>query len=140
MSSAAPPQPTIYRPASRQSARAAGLKYASDDGPGLSRRRSGRGFTYRDLDGHTIRDPEILTRLRALAIPPAWMDVWICPDPNGHLQATGRDARGRKQHRYHPRWRHRRDIAKFDRILAFARILPRIRKQCDRDLVRPGLD
>ncbi len=140
MAPAGRPAPTVDRPAARQSARAAGLRYAGDDQPGLSRRRAGRGFAYRDMDGQPIRDPATLARIRALAIPPAWLDVWICPDPNGHLQATGRDARGRKQHRYHPRWRHRRDIAKFDRILAFAGVLPTIRTRCDRDLARPGLD
>jgi DNA topoisomerase-1 len=123
----------------RASARAAGLRYSSDDGPGWTRRRAGRGFSYRDTEGATIRDPETLTRLRALAIPPAWTDVWICPSPRGHLQATGRDARGRKQYRYHPRWRTRRDRHKFERMLAFAAALGPIRERCDRDLARPGL-
>ena len=88
----------------RAAARDAGLRYATDASPGLSRRRAGRGFTYRDADGGTIRDAETLARIKALAIPPAWTDVWICRWPNGHLQATGRDARGRKQYRYHDRW------------------------------------
>ena len=108
----------------RASARAAGLRYASDARPGITRRRAGRGFSYRDADGRLIRDPETLDRIRRLAIPPAWTDVWICPSPNGHLQATGRDARGRKQYRYHARWRARRDDAKFERLIDFARILP----------------
>ena len=90
-------------------AREAGLHYAHDDRPGITRRRAGTGFSYRDRDGATIRDKATLARIRALAIPPAWTDVWICPDPDGHIQATGRDARGRKQHRYHARWRSRRD-------------------------------
>ncbi len=123
----------------RASARAAGLRYASDDRPGIARRRAGRGFSYRDADGRLVRDPETLDRIRRLAVPPAWTDVWICPSPNGHLQATGRDARGRKQYRYHARWRARRDDAKFERLIDFARILPRIRARVDRDLARPGL-
>jgi len=133
------PAADVARPDPRRSARLAGLRYASDDRPGISRRRSGKGFTYRDLDGRTLRDRPTVARIRALAIPPAWADVWICPDPDGHLQATGRDARGRKQYRYHPRWREGRDIAKFDRILAFAALLPRIRRRCDTDLSRRTL-
>ena len=123
----------------RRSARLAGLRYSTDTSPGLIRRRAGRGFTYRDPDGRTVRDTATLARIRALAIPPAWTDVWICVDENGHLQATGRDARGRKQYRYHPRWRTRRDHAKFERIVAFARLLPRIRRRVDRDLSRRTL-
>jgi DNA topoisomerase-1 len=117
----------------------AGLRHSRDDRPGITRRRSGRGFSYRDSDGRTIHDPETLSRIRSIAIPPAWTEVWICPSPNGHLQATGRDARGRKQYRYHPRFRARRDQAKFERLLAFARALPAIRAQVDRDLAQPGL-
>ena len=116
-----------------------GLRHAGDDRPGISRRRSGRGFSYRDPDGRPIRDPATLDRIRSIAVPPAWTDVWICPLPNGHLQATGRDARGRKQYRYHPRYRSRRDVAKYERLIAFARALPAIRDQVDRDLARPGL-
>ncbi len=111
-----------------------------DDRPGISRRRAGRGFTYRDREGATIRDHETLARIRSLAVPPAWTDVWICPDPRGHLQATGRDARGRKQYRYHPRWREVREEHKFDRLLAFGEALPSIRRQVDRDLRRHTLD
>lgn len=122
-----------------QSARAAGLRYVSDARPGIRRKRSGRSFTYTTPDGAAIRDRETIRRLKALAIPPAWTDVWICPDPRGHLQATGRDARGRKQYRYHARWRQVRDTVKFDRMLDFARALPRIRERADRDLERPGL-
>ena len=115
------------------------LRHSSDDGPGIARRRSGRGFSYRDADGAVVRDSETLERIRAIAIPPAWTDVWICPWPNGHLQATGRDARGRKQYRYHARYRRRRDDAKFARLIAFARALPAIRARVDKDLARPGL-
>jgi DNA topoisomerase I len=123
----------------REVARASGLRYASDSRPGFSRRRAGRGFTFRDVDGATIRDPEVLDRIRSIAIPPAWTDVWICPWPNGHLQATGRDARGRKQYRYHARWRARRGSENFGRMVDFARALPRIRRRCDRDLARRGM-
>jgi DNA topoisomerase I len=117
----------------------AGLRHSSDESPGITRRRSGRGFSYRDPEGRTIRDAATLERIRAIVIPPAWTDVWISPWPNGHLQATGRDARGRKQYRYHARYRARRDTAKFERLIAFARALPAIREQVDRDLSRPGL-
>jgi DNA topoisomerase-1 len=120
-------------------AREAGLRYATDARPGITRRRSGRGFTYRDVEGRTIRDRGALRRLRSLAIPPAWTDVWICPWPNGHLQASGRDARGRKQYRYHEQWTKRRDLDKFDRMVAFARALPRLRRRVDADLARRGL-
>lgn len=120
-------------------AREAGLRYTSDARPGLSRRRSGRAFRYLDTEGHPVRDPETLARIRSLAIPPAWTDVWICPDARGHLQATGRDARNRKQYRYHPRWRATRDESKYDRMMAFARVLPRIREHTDRDLALPGM-
>ena len=123
----------------RAVARASGLRYATDTRPGFSRHRAGRGFTYRDTDGKTIRDAGELQRIRAIVIPPAWTDVWICPWPNGHLQATGRDARGRKQYRYHPLWRQRRGAENFDRMVAFARALPRIRRRTDRDLARRGL-
>jgi DNA topoisomerase-1 len=117
----------------------AGLNYVTDQSPGLIRRRAGRRFVYLDTRGRRIKDPETLMRIRSLAIPPAWRDVWICPEARGHLQATGRDARGRKQHRYHPRWRETRDSAKFSRTIAFGRALPRIRRKVARDLRRPGL-
>ncbi len=123
----------------RREANRAGLHHTSDGRPGIRRRRAGRGFTYRTPEGERLTDAAALDRIRALAIPPAWTDVWICPDPDGHLQATGRDARGRKQYRYHPRWRRRRDASKFGRMAAFARALPRIRRACDDDLARPGL-
>ena len=121
------------------SAPGGGLRHSADDQPGLARRGSGTGFTYRDADGATIRDDDVLDRIRRLAIPPAWTDVWICPWPNGHLQATGRDARGRKQYRYHARYRARREDAKFERLIAFAKALPAIREQVERDLGRTGL-
>ena len=122
-----------------ESAQAAGLRYVSDATPGIRRRRSGRGFSYVASDGRTIRDKTILARIRSLAIPPAYTDVWICPTPTGHLQATGRDARGRKQYRYHPRWREVRDETKFGRMLAFSEVLPRLRARLEEDLARPGL-
>jgi DNA topoisomerase-1 len=135
--------PTTTTPPSgtpaRDVARDAGLRYATDTSPGFTRHRRGRGFSYHDRDGVTIRDRATLARIRALAIPPAWTDVWICPWPTGHLQASGRDARGRKQYRYHPDWHARRGTDKFDRMLAFAKALPRIRARCDEDLSRPGV-
>jgi DNA topoisomerase-1 len=115
------------------------LRHSTDAKPGIQRRRRGRGFGYVDADGRRLTDRETLERIRSLAIPPAWEDVWICPDPLGHLQATGRDAKGRKVYRYHPRYRARREEAKYERLVAFARALPRIRRQVDRDLGRPGL-
>jgi DNA topoisomerase I len=120
-------------------ARAAGLRYVSDSQPGITRRRAGNAFSYRAPDGQIITDRAELARIRALAIPPAWTDVWISPRPDGHLQATGRDARGRKQYRYHPDWRAVRDSAKFDRMLAFARALPAIRARLAEDQARRGL-
>ncbi|MEP6638346.1 MAG: DNA topoisomerase IB [Chloroflexota bacterium] len=139
MSTIDPRSPEPADAEGRASARAAGLRYSSDARPGLSRRRTGRGLSYRRPEGTLLHDPVALARVRALAIPPAWTDVWICLDPAGHLQATGRDARGRKQYRYHERWRTGRDEAKFERLIDFARVLPRIRKRCDTDLARPGL-
>src|SRR5580765_5865034 len=120
-------------------ARAAGLRYVSDAAPGIVRRRRGKAFHYRHADGGPVRDRRTLARIRALAIPPAWREVWICPADDGHLQATGRDARGRKQYRYHLRWREIRDQTKYGRMAAFARALPRIRRRVQRDLARPGL-
>ncbi|MBA2701730.1 MAG: DNA topoisomerase IB [Chloroflexi bacterium] len=117
----------------------AGLRYASDKRPGWTRRRAGRSFSYRDSEDNPVVDRQALVRVRALAIPPAWTDVWICPWPNGHLQGSGRDARGRKQYRYHARWNERRGTDKFDRMLAFAEVLPALRERCDLDLSRPGL-
>ena len=121
------------------SARAAGLHYVSDLGPGLRRKRAEKRFVYLTPDGSPLRDLDTIRRIERLVIPPAWTDVWISPDPQGHLQATGRDARGRKQYRYHTRWREVRNAVKYDRLLAFAETLPRIRAQTDRDLELPGL-
>jgi DNA topoisomerase-1 len=123
----------------QHAAQSAGLRYVSDASPGISRRRAGKGFSYAGPDGRPVRDPATVARIRALAIPPAYTDVWICPDPNGHIQATGRDARGRKQYRYHPRWRAVRDETKFGRMLAFSEVLPEIRRRADQDLRRAGL-
>jgi DNA topoisomerase I len=122
-----------------ESAESAGLRYVSDTQPGIRRKKSGKGFAYVGTDGKTIRDPKELARLRSLAIPPAYTDVWICPSPHGHIQATGRDARGRKQYRYHAKWREVRDETKFERMLAFSEVLPKIRKRIERDLNRNGL-
>ncbi len=119
--------------------RAAGLRRTRDTGPGLGRDRIAKGFRYRDPRGQLVRDRATLARIAALAIPPAWEGVWINPDPDGHLQATGRDARGRKQYRYHPDWRTWRDRAKYGKLTAFARALPRIRRRVARDLKGPGL-
>jgi DNA topoisomerase-1 len=126
-------------PDPREDARAAGLRYVSDDRPGITRRRVGRGFSYRAVDGTLIRDREQLRRIASIAIPPAWKQVWICPSVRGHILATGRDARGRKQYRYHPDWRAARDTTKFDRMLAFASALPAIRTRLADDLALPGL-
>lgn len=124
---------------SMASARAAGLHYVSDDRPGIRRRRCGKGFCFYAPDGRKITDEDTLRRIRALAIPPAYRDVWISPDPLGHIQATGRDAKGRKQYRYHPRWREVRDAVKYDRMIAFAETLPRIREHCDAHLRKQGM-
>lgn len=120
-------------------AREAHLRYVADRMPGFTRRRKGRGFAYYDESGKPIRDPKHLSRIASLAIPPAYRDVWICPIPNGHLQATARDARGRKQYRYHPRWREHRDEAKFHRLAQFGKALPKLRTAVRRDLAAPGL-
>src|SRR3982751_3816170 len=119
---------------SLDSARAAGLRYVSDAAPGIRRCRTGSGFTYVGPHGRVVRDRATIDRIAHLAIPPAWTDVWICPDPNGHIQAVGRDARGRKQYRYHDAWRGHRDDAKYHRLCAFGRALPRLRRRIDADL------
>lgn len=126
-------------PPGAATAKDAGLVYVSSDRPGITRRKSGAGLAYRDANGKAVRDEKTLERIRSLAIPPAWTDVWICPSPNGHLQATGRDARGRKQHRYHPRFREVREGAKFEKLADFAKALPALRAQVDRDMRKQGL-
>jgi DNA topoisomerase-1 len=118
---------------------AGGLHHTNDGVPGIRRLRAGRGFRYLDPEGRSVRDPETLARIGSLAVPPAWTDVWICRSPNGHLQATGRDARGRKQYRYHPRFRAARERFKYQRLLTFARVLPALRRRVRRDLRRRGL-
>ena len=123
----------------RKDVRTAGLRYSSDEAGGISRRRSGTGFSYRSARGARIRSERTLARIRSLAIPPAWEDVWISSDAQGHLQATGRDARGRKQYLYHPAWRSVRDASKFDRMLAFGTALPALRERIEADLAREGL-
>ncbi|WP_263382578.1 DNA topoisomerase IB [Granulicella arctica] len=122
-----------------ESAKAAGLRYVSDTRPGIQRRRRGESFGYVDADGSPVRDKETLARIKALVIPPAWSEVWICPNPKGHLQATGRDVKGRKQSRYHPHWREVRDETKYERMLIFGEALPRIRQKVEHDLSLPGL-
>lgn len=120
-------------------AKAAGLIYATDHEPGIRRRRAGKGWRYLAPDGTTIKDKKQIERINALVIPPAYTDVWINSSPRGHLQATGRDDQGRKQYRYHPRWREVRDETKYNRLLSFAQSLPAIRAQVDHDLRRQGL-
>ncbi|MGV7031440.1 DNA topoisomerase IB [Methylobacterium symbioticum] len=123
----------------REAAAEAGLVYMDDGRPGLTRRKSGKGFRYLDAKGEPVRDAATLARIRKLAIPPAYTDVWICPRKNGHIQATGRDAKGRKQYRYHPDFREARESTKFSRIMAFADALPGIRARVDADMALRGL-
>jgi DNA topoisomerase-1 len=120
-------------------ATAAGLRYVTAESLSIRRQRAGRGFRYVDVDGQPVRDPRALRRIAALAIPPAWTEVRVCSIPHGHLQAIGRDAKGRRQYRYHPRWRAVRDETKYGRMLAFGEALPRIRRQVEGDLALPGL-
>ncbi|CAN5766609.1 DNA topoisomerase IB [soil metagenome] len=126
-------------PVPHSTAESAGLRYVTDAGPGITRIKSGRGFRYVDTNGEPLRDKTTLERIKAIVIPPAWTDVWISPSPNGHLQATGRDDRGRKQYRYHTRWRVTRDENKFDRLLEFGRALPGIREHVRDDLRKHNL-
>ena len=128
---------TLHDP--HAAARAAHLHYVSDKKPGITRVREGDGFAYRHPDGSPVTDEGTLERIRHLAIPPAYTDVWVCRDPKGHLQAVGRDVRGRKQYRYHPRWREVRDEAKYSKMLVFGRVLPQIRARVREDLARHGL-
>ena len=120
-------------------ARLAGLRYVGEEEPGIRRRRCGRGFTYLDPDGETVRDPKVRRRIEELVIPPAWTDVWICRSPKGHVQATGRDDKGRKQYRYHELWRAVRDANKFARMVPFAKAMPRLRRRIRRDMALDGL-
>jgi len=122
-----------------KSARLAGLRYVTDDRPGITRRKAGKGFAYYGPDGEKITDEATLARIRSIVIPPAWTKVWISPIAHGHLQATGCDARKRKQYRYHPKWREVRDEVKFNRMIAFAKALPGLRARVEKDLARPGL-
>ncbi len=128
----------VTRLEAARAARHAGLVHVRDGGPGFRRERAGEGFRYRDADGRELHDEAALARIRALAIPPAYEDVWISANPRGHLQATGRDARGRKQYRYHAQWRAVRDGDKFDRMADFGRALPRLKRRLQRDLAQPG--
>jgi DNA topoisomerase I len=122
-----------------EAAEEAGLRYVSDSQPGYTRKANGEGFEYFDADREPIRDEQRLLRIGRLAIPPAWSDVWICPSPNGHIQATGRDARGRKQYGYHERWREVRNEDKYERTISFGKALPKIRKRVKKDLALAGL-
>ena len=121
------------------SAKAAGLRYVTDAMPGITRKRSGKGFSYVAPDGQTVREREAIQRFRSLVIPPAWTNVWICPIENGHLQVTARDARGRKQYRYHPKFREQRDGTKFERMFEFGDVIWKIRDAVERDIKRDGL-
>jgi len=122
-----------------ESSKLAGLRYVTDAKPGITRKRRGKSFRYFDPSGAPIQDEKILARIKSLVIPPAWTDVWICSIAHGHLQATGRDAKGRKQSRYHPRWRAVRDETKYERMKLFGEMLPAIRERVERDLGLPGL-
>ena len=122
-----------------KSAAEGGLTYVCDTDAGIRRKRAGKSFAYINAKGRNVRDKATLERIRKLAVPPAWTDVWICTKPNGHIQATGRDARGRKQYRYHPRWSQVRGAEKFDRIVAFGKALPKLRRALRRDLALDGL-
>ena len=122
-----------------EEASAAGLVYVHDTDPGIRRQAAGKGFAYKDPDGKPVKDARTEDRIAKLVIPPAWTDVWICPDARGHIQATGRDQKGRKQYIYHPKWRAHRDEAKYERMAEFGRALPRLRKRVEADLARHGL-
>ena len=122
------------QPSGEEAADLADLRYVNDDDPGITRTLHGTRVTYRDANGRVVKDKATLARIKSIVIPPAWTDVWICPHADGHIQATGRDARRRKQYRYHPRWQQVRDAAKYGRLLAFGRALPTLRKRVMRDL------
>lgn len=123
----------------KQSAKAAGLRYVTDQSPGITRQRRGKSFVYKNADGTAVKDADTLARVKALVLPPAWENVWICSSANGHLQATGRDAKGRKQSRYHADFRATRDEAKYDRVIEFAAALPKLRRTVARHLALRGL-
>src|SRR6201994_4930474 len=129
----------VDAPDPAESAREAGLRYVSDAKPGIRRLGAPKRFRYAGVDGKPVRDKATLARIKSIVIPPAWTEVWICPTANGHLQATGRDARGRKQSRYHPKWREVRDENKYERMVHFAAALPGIRERVKKDLAHPGL-
>ena len=128
---------TIVDP--KDAAQSVGLRYVSDARPGIRRKKAGNGFTYARVDGSRLAEPEVLGRIKALAIPPAWTDVWICPFADGHIQATGRDAKGRKQYRYHVRFREVRESSKYEHVFAFADTLPAVREQVREDMALRGL-
>lgn len=132
-------QPNDPQMEAKAVAKAAHLRYVNDGEPGIRRKRSGRGFAYLNADGEPVRDKATLERIKQLVIPPGWTDVWICATPNGHIQVTARDAKGRKQYRYHERWRAARDETKFSRMVAFGEALPQMRKRVQEDLARRGL-
>ena len=132
-------QPTRFPVALAEAASDVGLRYVNTEEDGISRRRAGRGFSYRGADGQTIRDKAELRRIRALAVPPAWTEVWICADDRGHIQAVGRDQKRRKQYRYHPRFRELRETNKFERLTAFALLLPKIRARVAQHMALRGL-
>ena len=139
MPSAPPADTDAIKLEPEEVAHLAHLRYYTDNKPGWTRKAGKDGFDFFDLEGKRVTDEDEIKRIRALAVPPAYTDVWICPSKNGHLQATGRDAKGRKQYRYHPRWRETADANKYGRVMAFAAALPVIRKRVDADLARPGL-
>jgi DNA topoisomerase IB len=126
-------------PEREQDSSMARLRRADCSGPGIRRRRRGKGFEYLDDDGQRVTEPSVIARIQELAIPPAWEEVWICPYPMGHIQATGTDAAGRKQYRYHDKWRERRDAEKFEEMIDFARALPKLRKRVANDIARRGM-
>ncbi|MGI4850261.1 MAG: DNA topoisomerase IB [Janthinobacterium lividum] len=134
----ATPTPSAEEDA-KASARQVGLRYVHDDKPGITRKPAKKGFDYFDKDGKAVRDAEVIERINKLAIPPAWTEVWICPSANGHIQATGRDVKQRKQYRYHARWRSVRDELKYDRMIGFGRALPALRRKVDAAMSLPGL-
>src|SRR5438094_1987499 len=129
----------VFAAESAEAAEEAGLHYISDDRPGYTRRGNNGEFEYLDTEGKRIRDEQRLLRIKRLAIPPAWSDVWICASANGHIQTTGRDARGRKQYLYHVRWRELRDENKFERLADFAKALPKVRRRVAKDMKLPGM-